>query len=421
MQRTSHHVLAPSNACSPSAGAYVPGVRPRVEDPTRSSHTPSGPQPTATAKTTPLSRSRHWAVRIPLVAAIVFAATGCSAEHTEKPSISFAASAQQLTATWTNNATHADGIYVDRCAGSDCAGFSRLTSLPPTATTYTDTGVQPSNTYCYRVGAFNGAGIGWSDKACGSVPEAPVDPTPTPDAAGQPPAADAGLPPHASDFPIDMTGATPQTRRTTLVANIPAQPQQAILTLERVVDPDFADEGTLTVNGHSPVALFGDETAGDGETVDIAFATPVSWWQDGTNELVFTHDRTQGYLIGGASVSFSRAPDDVGPPVVPRSDATLAPPPAPDPDAAVLPPEPDATVVAPDASVPSPAEARGDVSCQIVSDDAGNARVNCDVSNLQTGCAVPPRRRSDSGVFWAALLLLGLCLRRTRRVVNAAG
>ena len=71
---------------------------------------------------------------------------------------------QKIALTWKNNATNATGNAVDR--STDQSTWTRLTSsLGPAVTSYTDTKVQRSTTYYYRVGAVNASGTSFSNIA----------------------------------------------------------------------------------------------------------------------------------------------------------------------------------------------------------------------------------------------------------------
>jgi hypothetical protein len=77
-----------------------------------------------------------------------------------------AVTAAQLTLTWTDNAGNETGYRVERKTGSS-GSYSEIGVLPVSTTTYTDTNVAGSTTYCYRVRAYNDAGnSGYSNEAC---------------------------------------------------------------------------------------------------------------------------------------------------------------------------------------------------------------------------------------------------------------
>lgn len=57
---------------------------------------------------------------------------------------------------WTNPAsTRAVSLIVQRCAGARCSSFARVTTLPATATSWSDTTVRSGTTYRYRLVAVD--------------------------------------------------------------------------------------------------------------------------------------------------------------------------------------------------------------------------------------------------------------------------
>ena len=60
--------------------------------------------------------------------------------------------------TWTNTATNATAITVQRCSGSTCTAFVAVAQLAATAKSWTDSGVKSRSTYRYRTFASNAAG-----------------------------------------------------------------------------------------------------------------------------------------------------------------------------------------------------------------------------------------------------------------------
>src|SRR2546426_7085712 len=79
--------------------------------------------------------------------------------------------AAQLTLTWTDNATAADGFKIERDAGPTGA-FVQIATAGPNVTSYIDSGLVSATTYCYRVRAFNVTGdSAYSNQACGTPPQ----------------------------------------------------------------------------------------------------------------------------------------------------------------------------------------------------------------------------------------------------------
>jgi len=64
----------------------------------------------------------------------------------------------RIDLTWTNTATNATSITVQRCSGSTCTAFVAVAQLAATAKSWTDSGVKSRSTYRYRLLASNPAG-----------------------------------------------------------------------------------------------------------------------------------------------------------------------------------------------------------------------------------------------------------------------
>ena len=64
----------------------------------------------------------------------------------------------KIDLTWTNTATNATTITVQRCSGSTCTSFVAVAQLAATANSWTDSGVKSRSTYRYRILASNDAG-----------------------------------------------------------------------------------------------------------------------------------------------------------------------------------------------------------------------------------------------------------------------
>ncbi len=61
----------------------------------------------------------------------------------------------QVNLTWTNTASSATSIGVERCRGSACTDFATVAQLGATATSWTDSAVRSRSTYRYRLRASN--------------------------------------------------------------------------------------------------------------------------------------------------------------------------------------------------------------------------------------------------------------------------
>jgi fibronectin type 3 domain-containing protein len=65
-------------------------------------------------------------------------------------------SGTEIDLSWTNNATNATSVLIDRSTNG--GAFTQIGSVSPTVSTYHDTSLSPGNTYSYEVQATNAAG-----------------------------------------------------------------------------------------------------------------------------------------------------------------------------------------------------------------------------------------------------------------------
>lgn len=74
--------------------------------------------------------------------------------------------------TWQDNSTNETAFYVERCQGSTCTNFVRITAVGASVTKYTDTGISRRRTYRYRVKAHSSTDgdSGYSNIATVTVP-----------------------------------------------------------------------------------------------------------------------------------------------------------------------------------------------------------------------------------------------------------
>lgn len=82
--------------------------------------------------------------------------------------------------TWADNSKNENGFDIERKTGATGA-FSILATLGANETTYTDSNLPNSTTYCYRVRTFNSIGASpYSNEACATTAGQTPTPTPTP-------------------------------------------------------------------------------------------------------------------------------------------------------------------------------------------------------------------------------------------------
>jgi PKD repeat protein len=91
-----------------------------------------------------------------------------------------AKSTTEITLTWQDNSDNEDGFLIERRRGS--GSWREIDRVGRNTTRYTDSGLEPSTRYCYRLTAFNYAGkSGPSNEACATAKR-----------ENRPPTADAG-------------------------------------------------------------------------------------------------------------------------------------------------------------------------------------------------------------------------------------
>jgi hypothetical protein len=89
-----------------------------------------------------------------------------------------------LNLAWQDNSNNEDGFNIER-ATSILGPFSKISVVGPNVTTYRDTNLPEVTNFCYRVSAFNAAGVLFSTNVICAVTKA----TPT---FGEPSAGTAG-------------------------------------------------------------------------------------------------------------------------------------------------------------------------------------------------------------------------------------
>ena len=97
---------------------------------------------------------------IQLLTIVAFA--GCAAP-------SLPPTATSLTLAWDDQSSGESGFKIERKTGTG-GTFAEIDTVGANVETYTNTGLTPSTTYCYRVRAFSATAVsGYSNEACGTT------------------------------------------------------------------------------------------------------------------------------------------------------------------------------------------------------------------------------------------------------------
>jgi len=90
--------------------------------------------------------------------------------------------AASITLSWGDNSTNELGFALERCTGVGCTTFTEITRTGPNVNTALDTTVADSQSYCYRLRAFNKSNTNvdqystYSNTACGTTLGPVIDP-----------------------------------------------------------------------------------------------------------------------------------------------------------------------------------------------------------------------------------------------------
>jgi hypothetical protein len=108
---------------------------------------------------------------IQLLAIVAFA--GCAAPSLPPGSLPDGlqptATATSLTLAWDDQSSGESGFKIERKTGTG-GTFAEIDTVGANVETYTNTGLTPSTTYCYRVCAFSATAVsGYSNEACGTT------------------------------------------------------------------------------------------------------------------------------------------------------------------------------------------------------------------------------------------------------------
>src|SRR5262245_43500761 len=77
--------------------------------------------------------------------------------------------AAPLTLSWSDNSTNEDGFRIERRTGTT-GTYAEIATVGVNTVSYTDVNVADGTTYCYRVRAYNAAGMsGYSNEQCATT------------------------------------------------------------------------------------------------------------------------------------------------------------------------------------------------------------------------------------------------------------
>lgn len=104
-------------------------------------------------------------------------------------------------------------------------------------------------------------------------------------------------------FPLKLS-STNRSGKFSFVIQDVERVKSAVLTLE-VFDPDYPDEGEMSLNGGAAVLLFGadGQSANDNKTINVTRTLDRDQLVDGMNTITFTWKRLQGFTLTNAAVS----------------------------------------------------------------------------------------------------------------------
>src|ERR1044072_2611637 len=82
------------------------------------------------------------------------------------------ASNSQVNLSWSDISTNETGCKIKKKTGTN-GTFTQIATVGANVTSYSNTGLAPLTTYCYRVRAYNANNSAFSNTACVTTPDQP--------------------------------------------------------------------------------------------------------------------------------------------------------------------------------------------------------------------------------------------------------
>jgi uncharacterized delta-60 repeat protein len=92
----------------------------------------------------------------------------------------------QIDLSWNDNSIAETYYSIERCEGTGCTAFVEVATTGRDGSTYSDTGLQPSTTYRYRVKAVSSSACGWQTGYSNEIEVSTVTPAPPSDLSATP-------------------------------------------------------------------------------------------------------------------------------------------------------------------------------------------------------------------------------------------
>ena len=112
-----------------------------------------------------------------------------------------------------------------------------------------------------------------------------------------------------TSLPVNLLGTPPEEQLIEVQLQKPGATDSAFMTMW-VYDADASNEGELSINGNTPLTLFGPhaQSANNQVVVPITYALSPGLFRNGANRLLYAHTRTGGFRVDSIRVTFRTTP-----------------------------------------------------------------------------------------------------------------